>query len=365
MRTRVPEPMLATIGGTLPTGDDWVFEQKYDGMRVVAAVDARGARLMTRNGRDKATQFPEIAEALVALARRRGQSFVIDGEIVAVVRGRAAPFQALQSRMQLEDAQAIARLAATSPARFVAFDLLREGRDNLMREPLRERRRRLERLLRGHRDKRLQISESSRSARGMLGKAKRGGWEGLIAKRLDSPYRPGARARDWLKLKLQHRAEFVVGGYTDPRRSRELIGALLLGYFDGNGALRYAGRMGGGFSRDSLRDMYRRLRPLARTTSPFADDVRTNERAHWVRPVVVVEVKFAEWTADGKLRQPIFLGVRDDKVARDVRRERESIQQWTQDIGKHGDEKQARRRNTQGAKAEKAEVQRSRDRAAR
>jgi bifunctional non-homologous end joining protein LigD len=199
----------------------------------------------------------------------------------------------------------------------------------------------------------------------MLGKAKRGGWEGLIAKRLDSPYRPGARARDWLKLKLQHRAEFVVGGYTDPRRSRELIGALLLGYFDGNGALRYAGRMGGGFSRDSLRDMYRRLRPLARTTSPFADDVRTNERAHWVRPVVVVEVKFAEWTADGKLRQPIFLGVRDDKVARDVRRERESIQQWTQDIGKHGDEKQARRRNTQGAKAEKAEVQRSRDRAAR
>jgi bifunctional non-homologous end joining protein LigD len=166
----------------------------------------------------------------------------------------------------------------------------------------------------------------------MIARASKGGWEGLIAKRLDSRYVPGARSRDWLKLKLQHRAEFVVGGYTEPRLSREHIGALLLGYFDSKRQLRYVGHMGGGFNRQSLRDMLARLAPLRRKTSPFADPVKTNEPAHWVSPRVVVEVKFAEWTSDGKLRQPIFLGVRDDKPARDVHRERQSIQQWAQDI---------------------------------
>ena len=333
MPGRVPEPMLATIGSSLPTGGDWVFEQKYDGMRVIADVDPRRVRLLTRNGRDKANQFPEIVEALRATTRRIRRSLVLDGEIVAVARGRAAPFQALQSRMQLEDASEIARLASASPARFVAFDVLRDGRETLINHPLRDRRPRLEHLLQGHDNKRISISESSRSPDRMVAKAKRSGWEGLIAKDLASTYRPGARSRSWLKLKLQHRAELVVGGYTEPRRSRELLGALLLGYFDEQGAFRYAGHTGGGFGRESLRDMHRRLRPLRRATSPFADGIRTNEPAHWVKPAVVVEVKFSEWTADGKLRQPIFLGVRDDKDARDVRRERESIQQWAQDIG--------------------------------
>jgi len=236
--------------------------------------------------------------------------------------------------MQLANAEAIARLAADSPARLVAFDVLRDGLRNLTDLPAAERRRHLERVFDAVSDKRLDISDSSRSAKRMIAKAKRRGWEGVIAKRLDAPYLPGSRSSSWLKLKLQHRAEFVVGGYTDPRRSRELIGALLLGYYDERGALCYAGHMGGGFGRESLRDIYRRLRPLVRATSPFADDVRTNEPAHWVRPSVVVEVKFSEWTADGKLRQPIFLGVRDDKAARDVHRERESIQEWAQEIGR-------------------------------
>ena len=167
----------------------------------------------------------------------------------------------------------------------------------------------------------------------MLGRARRGGWEGVIAKRSDSRYVPGARSRDWLKLKLQHRAEFVVGGYTDPRRSREHFGALLLGYFDARGRLRYAGNMGGGFNRESLGDMSRPARrDSTREASPFAERGQTSEPAHWVAPKLVVEVKFAEWTADGKLRQPIFLGVRDDKAREDVHRERESVQQWAQEI---------------------------------
>jgi len=334
MSARLPVPMLATIGSHLPTDSQWVFEQKYDGMRVIAAVDARRVRLVTRNGRDKAKQFPEIVDALRTLGRRLRRSLVLDGEIVAIKGGEAAPFQSLQPRMQLANAEEIARLAANSPARLVAFDVLRDGRRNLTELPASERRRHLERVFDAVSDKRLGISDSSRSAKRMIAKAKRRGWEGVIAKRLDAPYRPGSRSNNWLKLKLQHRAEFVVGGYTDPRRSRELIGALLLGYYDERGALCYAGHMGGGFGRESLRDVHRRLRPLVRSTSPFADDVRTNEPAHWVRPVLVVEVKFSEWTADGKLRQPIFLGVRDDKAARDVHRERESIQQWAQEIGK-------------------------------
>jgi bifunctional non-homologous end joining protein LigD len=326
--------MLATIGSHVPTDSGWMFEQKYDGMRVIASVDARRVRLVTRNGRDKAKQFPEIVDALRGVARRAGRSVVLDGEIVAVARGNAAPFQALQPRMQLTNAHEISRLAAESPARFVAFDVLRDGRETLMPLPMHERRQRLERLLRKSSDKRIDISEGSPSAKRMLGRAKRNGWEGVIAKRLDDPYRPGSRSRSWLKLKLQHRAELVVGGYTEPRRSRELIGALLLGYYDERGALCYAGHMGGGFGRESLRDVYRRLRPLVRSTIPFEDRVRTNEPAHWVRPSLVVEVKFSEWTADGKLRQPIFMGVRDDKAARDVHRERESIQEWAQEIGR-------------------------------
>ncbi len=328
--------MLATIGNQLPTDPHWVFEQKYDGMRVIAAADARRVRLVTRNGRDKSKQFPEIVDALRAIARRARRSLVLDGEIVAVTKGQAASFQALQPRMQLADPKQIARFAADSPARFVAFDVLRDGRQDLTNLPAAERRRHLERLLGAGGDKRIDISDSSRSSKRMISKAKRRGWEGLIAKRVDAPYRPGSRSPNWIKLKLQHRAEFVVGGYTDPRRSRELIGALLLGYYDPRGALCYAGHTGGGFGRESLRDIHRRLRPLARSTSPFAEEIRTNEPAHWVRPVLVVEVKFSEWTADGKLRQPIFLGVRDDKAAREVHRERESIQQWAQEIGSVG-----------------------------
>src|SRR6185312_2585738 len=152
----------------------------------------------------------------------------------------------------------------------------------------------------------------------MMRRARTHDWEGIIAKRADAPYEPGRRSRAWLKLKIERRQEFVVGGWTAPRKSREHIGALLLGYYDANGTLVYAGHTGTGFTRRGLADMYERLKRLERKTSPFATPPKTNEAAHWTRPAIVVEIKFNEWTDDGRLRQPVFLGVRDDKPARAV-----------------------------------------------
>jgi bifunctional non-homologous end joining protein LigD len=252
---------------------------------------------------------------------------VLDGEIVAIIDGAPARFQELQGRMHLGDAEGIAGHAQDAPAALLAFDLLLDGDDVLLSEPWTARRARLEQRLGARASARIQLGESVvGEGMAMLERARASGWEGVIAKRTDATYSPGQRAKHWLKLKIEHRQEFVIGGYTEPRNSRQHIGALLLGYFDDAGRLVYVGHTGGGFTRDGLRDMARRLAPLARKTSPFADTVRTNEPAHWVRPSVVVEVKFIEWTGDGRLRQPIFLGVRDDKPAREVGREPESVQ---------------------------------------
>ncbi|MDQ4079313.1 MAG: DNA ligase D [Gemmatimonadota bacterium] len=326
-RVRRLEPMYATIGTAVPESEGWTFEPKYDGIRVLAYVTPGAARLITRNGNDKTKQFPEIVAALQALGQKVGHELVVDGEIIAVVEGEIARFQALQDRMHVKDVNTIADFARRQPASIALFDILVDGKDVLLREPWAERRKRLERVLRRRTNQRLHISPSvPGDGEEMLERARRDGLEGVIAKRTDSMYEPGARSRAWLKLKVEHRQELVVGGWTEPRNTREYIGALLLGYFDGHRFV-YAGHTGGGFTRQGLKHMYARLAPLERKTSPFEDPPRTNERAHWTRPEVVVEVKFSEWTADGKLRQPIFLGVRDDKPAREVGREPESVQE--------------------------------------
>ena len=319
--------MYATIGTEAPTGSGWSFEPKYDGMRALAFVSPARVRLMTRNGKDKAKQFPEVTAALGALGRRLGRRCIVDGEVVALARNRPGHFQALQGRFHLKGVGDIEMAMRESPAAIVVFDLLAEGDENLMNAPWTERRARLEQLLDNPPDG-VRLSESSPNGTRMLERARKGGWEGVIAKRTNARYVPGARSRDWLKLKLQHRAEFVIGGYTEPRRTRPYLGAILLGYFDKGGQLRYVGHTGGGFNRESLREMYEQLRRIEQPQSPFANTPRTNERAHWVKPTVVVEVKFAEWTSDGRLRQPIFLGTRDDKDAMDVHLEKESIQRY-------------------------------------
>jgi bifunctional non-homologous end joining protein LigD len=330
--------MYATLGHAVPTGRDWTFEPKYDGMRVIAEAGARRARLITRNGKDKSTQFPEIVLALRELAGRAGRTVVVDGEIIArPMRSRhattdeASGFQQLQGRMHLRDHDEILRLALEAPTTLMAFDLLRDGRTSLVAQPWTTRRERLEQLFdeaADEDDATLALSECRARGTTMLARARRAGWEGIIAKRTDARYQPGARSDDWRKLKLLFRAEFVVGGFTEPRNARTHLGALLLGAYDADGALQYVGHTGGGFSRQSLAAMHGRLTPLARKTSPFATTPRTNELAHWVAPKVVVEVKFAEWTVDRLLRQPIFLGMRDDKAARDVTIEGMSLQRW-------------------------------------
>ncbi len=319
------EPMYASVGSEIP-GDGWTFEPKYDGIRVLAFATSSEVKLMTRNGKDKAQQFPEIVAALRKLASQTRRSLVLDGEIVALHNGEPARFQELQGRMHVKESIAIARHSSASPAALILFDILMDGDDVLIREPWSERRATLLKRVGKRVTPQLRVTESIESdGKKMLEKARREGWEGIIAKRTDAPYEPGNRSRNWLKLKIEFRQEFVVGGYTDPRNNREHIGALLLGYFDSDRFI-YVGHTGGGFTRKGLEEMYRRLKPLERKTSPFEETLKTNEKAHWVKPEIVVEVKFNEWTADRRLRQPIFLGVRDDKDPDEVGLEAASVQ---------------------------------------
>jgi bifunctional non-homologous end joining protein LigD len=319
------EPMYASVGSEVP-GEGWTFEPKYDGIRVLAYAMSDDVKLITRNGKDKAQQFPEIVAALKKLASQSKRSLVLDGEIVALIDGDPARFQELQSRMHVKESHMIERHSSSTPAALILFDILMDGDEVLIKEVWSERRARLVKSVGKRVSKQLRITESAQGdGKKMLEEARREGWEGIIAKRVDSRYEPGNRSRDWLKLKIEFRQEFVVGGYTEPRNSREHIGALLLGYFD-HGRFIYVGHTGGGFTRQGLEEMYHRLRRLERKTSPFEETPKTNERAHWAKPEVVVEVKFNEWTADRRLRQPIFLGVRDDKAAKEVGLEPSSVQ---------------------------------------
>ncbi|MBD0321404.1 MAG: hypothetical protein ICV87_13780, partial [Gemmatimonadetes bacterium] len=324
-RPPVVLPLLASAaGGTVPSGEGWTFEPKYDGIRVLAFVGKDAAALITRNGNDKARQFPEVASALLELRRELGRDVVLDGELVGMRNGEVVRFESLQARMHLASDREIGAAAGAEPAAFVAFDLLLDGQRALLREPWTERRAALEAVL-ADAVLPLRLGETSADADGMMARARSGGWEGLVAKRTDAGYAAGKRTRDWVKLKLENRQELVVGGWTEPRNSRQHIGALLLGYYDEQGRFIYAGHTGTGFDRKTLAEGIRRLKPLERKTAPFSETPATNEKAHWTTPRVVVEVRFNEWTSKGKLRQPVFLGFRDDKDARSVVREQGAI----------------------------------------
>jgi bifunctional non-homologous end joining protein LigD len=334
------EPMYASIGTSIP-GEGWTFEPKYDGVRVLAFVTDNEVMLVSRNGKDKSAQFPEVVEALRKVAVRKKKDFVLDGEIVALIGGEPGRFQELQSRMHVKESTLIARHRSATPAALILFDVLVAGADVLVREPWHKRRARLLKELGKLTSTGIRITESIEGdGDKMLRLATRQGWEGIIAKRVDSLYEPGHRSRSWVKLKIEFRQEFVVGGYTEPRNSRQHIGALLLGYFD-NGRFIYVGHTGGGFTGAGLAEMYRKLAPLEQNKSPFEETPKTNERAHWVKPKVVVEVKFNEWTSDGKLRQPIYLGTRDDKKATEVGRESTSMQKKAGNNAKKGAKKAA------------------------
>ena len=320
--------MLASAGDRPPSGVGWAYEPKYDGIRVVCLVAPDAVALMTRNGYDKAAQFPEVARALKALAGRLRRNLMVDGEIVALDhQGNPQRFEALQGRMQLRDASMVKAAAGHTPAAMYAFDLLVDGERLLIDEPWNERRARLVKAMRSvppASKQWLRLTDVAlESPDDLLREALASGWEGIIAKRRDGRYDAGKRVRHWQKIKLEHQQEFVVGGWTDPRKSRQHLGALLLGYYDGKGKLRYAGSVGTGFSDRALADIAKQLKSLKREAPPFTDfPPELMNGSHFTAPKLVAQVRFNEWTSTGMLRHPAFLGLRDDKSARRVTRER-------------------------------------------
>jgi bifunctional non-homologous end joining protein LigD len=318
------QPMLATLADAPLRDPNLVYEPKYDGIRALISVaaSARGVAvtIASRLGNDKTAQFPEVAAAFETWGRRRKTEMVFDGEIVALdPQGEPLGFENLQERIHLTSARDVARLAAAKPVAFVAFDLLREGGDDLCGLALTERRRRLEAALgRVGEGGTLRLSRQERDGAALLDEARARGWEGIIAKDARSIYRPGRRTQDWRKLKLVQEEDLLVGGYTDPRGARGGFGALLLGLPAGDGRLRYAGHVGGGFSDKELARVGRLLKARATASSPFVTPPPANEKPHWVRPELIAHVKFAEWTSEGYLRQPIYLGLRDDISPQDV-----------------------------------------------
>lgn len=327
-----PAPMLATpcaLDAVNLDSSSLLYEQKFDGIRAIAVVEpalpSARVQLLSRNGNDKATQFPEIVRTLRALATQLSGPVVLDGEIVALDRrGRPASFTALQSRMHLTGALAIEARTATVPSALIVFDLLREGGQDLRPLPLAARRARLEHLLHVRTSEFLREGAfTAGDGRRVLALAEREGWEGLVVKDADAPYLSGVRSRAWRKVKLHKRATLVIGGWTEPKGARVGFGALMVGSVtDARGkpartargsaaTLCYAGNVGTGFSGATITDLLARLRPLARDSSPFAD-APAGRGQHWVEPRLLCDVRFSEWTPEGRLRHPVFLGLRDD-----------------------------------------------------
>ena len=318
-------PMLATLEDAPLDSRGLVYEPKYDGIRALVEIDpGRRApiRMWSRLGNEKTAQFPDLVAAFARFAKKLKGVVVLDGEIVALDdKGEPAGFQRLQNRIHLTESNS--RSAAGRVA-FIAFDVLRDGDEDLRPLAFTERRARLERLFRNPGSSILRISDvTAGDARDLYQHAVESGWEGLIAKDERSVYHSGKRTRDWRKIKIIQEQEFVVGGWTDSRTSDRPFGALLLGYYE-DGALKYAGHTGSGFSQRELERVIRLLKPLEIPASPFATRPKTNQRPHWTKPVLVAQVKFTEWTDDGILRHPIYLGMRDDVKPGTVRREKKS-----------------------------------------
>ncbi len=304
--------MLATLTDRRDFGDDWLLERKLDGERCVARKSGGTVHLESRTGKALTGTYPEIRDAIAGQLPDR---LILDGEVVAF-DGAQTSFSRLQQR--LGKARPPDSLVASHPVVFCVFDVLELDGDDTTKLPLVERRERLSARIR--QGPALRLTEAWRGdSQQRFAQACRAGWEGLIAKRADAVYSPG-RSRDWLKLKCAWEQEFVIGGYTEPAGSRSDFGALLVGYYE-DGALRYAGKVGTGYTAETLRTLGARLRELEAAESPFSDARPVPRGTHWVRPELVGQVGFAEWTNDGRLRQPRFHGLRDDKPPRDVTRE--------------------------------------------
>jgi DNA ligase D-like protein (predicted ligase) len=300
----VIEPMKAVLSDEPFSDPDWIFERKLDGIRCLAIRDGGGVALMSRTARRMNHQFPELVEALEG---QSSEDFVADGEIVAFENGITS-FAKLQQRARRR-----------VPVYLYVFDLPRYDGEDLRPLPLRERKSRLRHGLEFGGQVRLNPHRNGVHGEELYREACEKGLEGVIAKRADSPYR-GGRSRDWLKLKCHAEQELVVGGFTAPKGSRTEFGALLVGYYEGE-KLRYAGKVGTGFDHATLRDLGARLRELEQDESPFEPFKPVPPGTRWVRPELVAQVGFGEWTRDGRLRHPRYIGLREDKPASEVVRE--------------------------------------------
>ncbi len=306
-------PMMATLTDQRFTDPGWIFERKLDGVRCLAFCRSGAVRLLSRNQLALDAHYPEIAEAL---AGQDAGDFVVDGEVVAFEGGQTS-FSRLQRRMQLRDPEQARRTGVA--VFYYVFDVVHvQGHDTTGLE-LRHRKALLQRLLsyRGPiRFTRHRNGVGEAYWREACGK----GWEGVIAKRADGPYEH-RRSPSWLKFKCVNEQEFVIGGFTEPKGSRQGLGALLIGYHEG-GRLAYAGKVGTGFDARMLTDLRARLDGLEVEAPPFEQGVLPRKEVHWVRPALVCQVGFAEWTRDGQLRHPRFEGLREDKAPAEVVRER-------------------------------------------
>jgi bifunctional non-homologous end joining protein LigD len=290
--------MLATLSKEIVTGPEWVYEEKYDGIRAVAYRDDERVRLLSRTGQDLTAGFPAIGDALRELA---DVDFVLDGELVVFDEKGVSRFQLLQRR---------GIDSRTRPV-YAVFDCLLSRSRDILRQSLGERRARMQELVPQRAGRLMRSRRLPNGGEDAIAIARERGWEGVIAKIATSPYEPGVRSRAWLKMKVRGESEFVIGGYTPPQGSRTEFGALLVGLYD-RGKLRFTGKVGTGYTQETLSDLGAKLKRSRTDTSPF-DPAPRIAGAVWVKPRFVAQLAYAEWTADGKLRQPAFLGLRTDK----------------------------------------------------
>jgi bifunctional non-homologous end joining protein LigD len=321
-KPRFIEPMKPKLVDAPPTAGDWLYELKFDGIRAIAVKDGAKVNLISRNENELRARFPEIAEAVKGLPVKE---CVIDGEVVALDEKGRSSFQLLQA-LEMEDRK--------SPVRFYVFDLLQLNGKSLIKLPLESRKQVLAKICQGVPDPIRYSGEIGGEAKVLLVEIKKRGLEGLIGKLRRSVYEPGRRSGTWIKLKCVNEQEFVIGGYTPPGGSRKHFGAILVGYYD-DGRLKFAGKVGTGFNSKSLSILHRKFQAEARDDCPFVDlpskqggqwvqgiTPSMMRKMHWVKPKFVAQIKFAEWTRDEKLRQPVFLGLREDKGPHQVTRER-------------------------------------------
>jgi len=303
LRPKFIRPELATLTEKYFSDKDWIYEEKFDGIRCIAVKSGGEVSLYSRNHKSLNKDFPEVVKALES---KRGRDYVVDGEVVAF-EGKVTSFSKLQQRKKEK-----------IKVYYYLFDLLIWGDNDLRKDPLLERKKELKShfpfggIIR-------YTTHIKKRGEEYYKRACKKGLEGIIAKNASSPYQ-SKRTRNWLKFKCSNSQEFVIGGFTKPQGSRVGFGALLVGYYD-KGSFKYAGKVGTGYDTSLLKTLSAKLEKIERESCPFATKPK-EKGVHFVRPSLVGEVGFTEWTKDGKLRHPRFLGLRKDKPAKSVRKER-------------------------------------------